>query len=124
MVSANLCVRRFTEASEKVLNISDSDVGKSLAEIGSKLRISGLESLTSDVIKTLNTKEEEVQDSEGRWYSLRIRPYRTRDNRIDGAVIALRDITMDKQNEEKTTDARDVAEAANQAKSDFLANMS
>jgi two-component system CheB/CheR fusion protein len=44
------------------------------------------------VIDTLKTQEHDVQDREGRWYSLRIRPYRTTENKIDGAVILLVDV--------------------------------
>jgi two-component system CheB/CheR fusion protein len=51
-----------------------------------------------DVIDNLTTRQSEVRDKEGRTYSMSIRPYRTGDNRIDGAVMALFDITEGKQN--------------------------
>ncbi len=51
-----------------------------------------LERLISEVIDTASIRERDVRDREGRWYSMRIRPYRTHDNQIDGAVIVLVDI--------------------------------
>jgi two-component system CheB/CheR fusion protein len=52
----------------------------------------GLDGLIREVIETLHQAERQVQDREGRIFSLRIRPYRTKDNKIDGAVLALVDI--------------------------------
>jgi two-component system, chemotaxis family, CheB/CheR fusion protein len=51
-----------------------------------------LENILRDVIQTLGTRERKVTDKERREYSLRVRPYRTIDNRIDGAVITLVDV--------------------------------
>jgi two-component system, chemotaxis family, CheB/CheR fusion protein len=51
-----------------------------------------LDRIVAEVIETLNMREIEVQDREGHWYSLRIRPYRTSENRIEGAIIVLVDI--------------------------------
>jgi two-component system, chemotaxis family, CheB/CheR fusion protein len=51
-----------------------------------------LENILRDVIETLSTRERKVTDKEGRDYSLRVRPYRTTDNKIDGAVITMVDV--------------------------------
>jgi two-component system CheB/CheR fusion protein len=56
-----------------------------------------LEIILNDVIDTLNMHERKVKDLEGREYSLRVRPYRTIDNKIDGAVITLVDLKADKK---------------------------
>src|SRR5205823_6145112 len=56
------------------------------------LTIPNLERLVTDVIDTLAVQEREVQDEHGRWYSLRVRPYRTLDGKIDGAVLVLIDV--------------------------------
>ncbi|MGH7945223.1 MAG: PAS domain-containing protein [Opitutaceae bacterium] len=48
--------------------------------------------LIAEVTESLTLKEVEVQDKEGRWYSLRLRPYKTAENKIDGVVITLFDI--------------------------------
>ena len=56
-----------------------------------------LGSLIREVIDTLNIREREVRDSSGRWHQLRIRPYRTIDNKIDGAVITLVEIDQMKR---------------------------
>ena len=67
-----------------------------LLQEGSKNRplqqMSTEERLIAEVIDTVSIRERDVQDREGRWYSMRIRPYRTSDNKIDGAVILLVDI--------------------------------
>ena len=59
----------------------------------------------------MREREREVQDKEGRWYSLRVRPYMTLDNKVDGAVLVLVDITDLKRTEREAKAARDYAEA-------------
>src|SRR5205807_5191554 len=58
-----------------------------------KINIPDLEALFVDVIDNLHVKEREVQDVEGHSYLMSIRPYRTADNKIDGAVMTLYDVT-------------------------------
>ena len=77
---------------ERLFNLIPSDLGRRLSDMNRSLLVPDLEKSIKDVIDNLRTLEREVQDREGHWYSLRIRPYRTRENRIDGAVILLVDI--------------------------------
>lgn len=111
MLGGDLQIRRFTPAAGAVFNLIPSDVGRPLSDIKHKLNISDLEAQILDVISTLNLKTLEVQDQDGRWYDLRIRPYRTIDNKIDGAVVILLDIDAIKRTAEKLRASRDYAEA-------------
>jgi hypothetical protein len=52
---------------------------------------------SAEVVDTMSVREREVQDREGRWYSMRVRPYRTMDNKIDGAVMTFIDIDTAKR---------------------------
>lgn len=97
MVDNALTVRRATPAARRAFNIIQTDVGRPLREIRPNVEIPGLEDLLRDVIETLNTREQEVKDSAGHVYSLRVRPYRTGDNKIDGAVITLVDVDGQKK---------------------------
>ena len=92
IVDNDLCVRRVTAPGEKTFNLIPSDVGRPLVNIKPNLETPDLGPLIRDVIDTLSTREREVRDNQGRWHQLRIRPYRTTDNKIDGAVITLVDI--------------------------------
>ncbi len=92
MVDNTLAVRRATPMAEKLFNLLPSDIGRRLSDFRANLSIDNLDNLIREVIDTLTTRESKVQDNQGRWYSLRIRPYRTRENKIDGAVITLVDI--------------------------------
>ncbi len=100
MVWPDLRIRRFTPTAEKVLNLIAADVGRPIGDIRMNLDIDDLKAMLREVIDTMTTKELEVQDRLGRWYLLRIRPYRTVENRIDGAVIALVDIDALKQSQD------------------------
>jgi two-component system, chemotaxis family, CheB/CheR fusion protein len=97
MLGSDLRIRRFTPHAERVLNLLSTDVGRRLTDFRLKIDIPDLESLFLEVIDTLQTKEREVQDQEGRTYLMSIRPYRTLQNRIDGAVMSLYDITDRRQ---------------------------
>jgi two-component system CheB/CheR fusion protein len=92
MVDNALTVRRATPAARKAFNILPTDIGRPLSELRPNINVSDLENILSEVIETLGTLERKVTDKEGRPYSLRVRPYRTADDKIDGAVITLVDI--------------------------------
>jgi two-component system, chemotaxis family, CheB/CheR fusion protein len=94
-------IRRLTAAATKVLEILPSDVGRPIANLKLPIDADDLEQRITTVIEMVQTKECEVQHKTGRWYALRIHPYRTSDNAIDGAVMVLEDIHQ----------ARDYAEA-------------
>tara|TARA_B110001454_G_scaffold219136_1_gene250291 strand:- start:22540 stop:27075 length:4536 start_codon:yes stop_codon:yes gene_type:complete len=94
IVSAELKIRRFTPAATKILNLIVTDVGRSISDIRSNLRLPNLETLVANVIDNLKIKEIEVQDHRGHWYRLKIRPYKTTDNKIDGAVLTFVDIEV------------------------------
>ena len=80
-----------------------------------RLSIEDIESLARNVIVTLNPKELALQDREGRWRELRLRPYRTADNRILGVVLVFIDIDELRRAREEATLARRFAESVTQA---------
>jgi two-component system CheB/CheR fusion protein len=93
-VDYELRLLRFTPAASSIINLILSDVGRPVAHIVSNLV--GYSSLMVDikaVLANLVPIEREVQTSAGQWYTLRIQPYRTLDNVIEGAVISFVDIT-------------------------------
>jgi two-component system CheB/CheR fusion protein len=97
-VDHQLRIQRFTPAVTQVINLILSDVGRPVGHIVSNL--AGYDSLVGDVQEVLNTltpKEVEVQTKAGGWYLLRIRPYRTLENVIEGAVITFTEITEMKE---------------------------
>ncbi|MGH7947050.1 MAG: PAS domain-containing protein, partial [Opitutaceae bacterium] len=96
---------------EQIFNLQATDVGRPLSGLKSTLDFSGLEMLVREVIDTVSLREREVQDREGRWFSLRVRPYLTVDNKIDGAVLVLTDIDALKRSEQEIKAARDYARA-------------
>jgi two-component system, chemotaxis family, CheB/CheR fusion protein len=110
----DLRVSRFTPQAERLLNLTASDVGRPIGDLGVPIIDPELGRELAEVIDTARTLEREVQDRQGRWYSLRLRPYRTLDNRIDGAVLVLIDITVQKR-------AEDTLRDADRRKDEFLA---
>ena len=92
IVDAQLRVRRFTPQASATLNLLPSDIGRPISDIRPNVRVAHLDQLIKEVMQTLALKELEVQDAQGRWYRMQIRPYKTADNRIDGAFITLVDV--------------------------------
>jgi two-component system CheB/CheR fusion protein len=111
MVGPDLMVRRFTPTASDLLGLLPSDVGRPLGSLRMRIEVADLESLVRHVVETLRLIERELQDREGRWWRLYVRPYRTRDHRIDGAVLVLVDIDALKRSQEVLEKARDFAEA-------------
>src|SRR5262249_31779484 len=92
MLSSDLRVRRITPTAEKALNVIAGDVGRHIGDIKLKFEVPDLEKLIAEVIETVSIRDREARDRDGRWYSMRIRPYRTLENKIDGAVLVFVDI--------------------------------
>jgi len=111
MLGGDLRIRRFTPVAESIFNLIPSDIGRPISDINHKLNIPNLEQQILEVIGTLNFKAQEVQDQDGHWYDLRIRPYRTIDNKIDGAVVVLVEINALKRSAEQIRASRDYAQA-------------
>ena len=85
-------IRRFTAPAETLLNLLPTDIGRAIDNIRPNVKIPNLDGLITEVIQKVSQRELELQDREGRWYSLRLRPYRTADNRIDGVLMIFVDI--------------------------------
>lgn len=100
MLDPDLRIRRFTPSAEKLLNLIPTDIGRPVSDIKLKIDLPELERLLAETIDTVSTREQEVRDRDGRWYSLRIRPYKTLDNKIDGAVLVLVDVDALKRAEQ------------------------
>jgi two-component system, chemotaxis family, CheB/CheR fusion protein len=110
MLDGQLRIRRFTPAAEKLLNLIPTDVGRPIGDLKLNLDCPDLERLITEVIDTISVREVETRDGAGRWRSLRIHPYKTLENKIDGAVVALVDIDALKKTEQEIEAARDYAE--------------
>src|SRR5882672_6855206 len=73
-------IRRFTPKARRILNVLAADVGRAFGDIRTNIDVPDLDQQIADVIETMILKESEVQDREGHWYRLQIRPYKTTDN--------------------------------------------
>lgn len=92
MLGEDLTIRRYTPIAERLFSLIPSDLGRRLSDLNRSILIPNLEETVTAVIANLTPVERDVQDRDGHWYSLRIRPYRTRENKIEGVVILLVDI--------------------------------
>ncbi|HET6957666.1 MAG TPA: chemotaxis protein CheB [Vicinamibacterales bacterium] len=110
VLGRDLTVRRFSAQAEKQLNLIAADVGRPFSHVRHNLAFPDLEPLIADVIDSVREQEREVQDGAGRWFLLRVRPYVSGDNTIDGAVLVLVDIDALKRAEQTTVVAREYAD--------------
>ena len=97
----SLHVRRFTEQTTKIIKLIPSDVGRPITDLASELLYPELTADAQEVLRTLVSLEKTVSAGGARWFAVRIMPYRTMDNRIDGVVITFTDITAAKNLEAK-----------------------
>ncbi len=109
MLSSSLTIRHFTPQTQRLMSVRATDVGRPFGEIRLNLKVDNLEARLLEVLETLTAQELEVQDHDGRWYLLRIRPYRTTENKIDGLVLVLVDIDQHRKTQQELRDARDFA---------------
>ena len=107
LLGRDLSIRRFGSHAEKQFDLLVADVGRPIGHIRHSLVLGDatqspldLEGLSAEVISGVREQEREVRDKDGRWYSLRMRPYMTLDNKVDGAVIVVVDIDTLKRSEQ------------------------
>jgi len=101
----DLNVRRFTEQIKRIINLREADIGRPLSDLTTTLNYPELHADTKDTLRTLAFSEKEISTSDGHWFKVRIMPYRTVANVIQGAVITFVDITAAKQLESRLREA-------------------
>ena len=111
MLGPDLRLRRFTPAAARVFNLLPGDVGRPIGDLRGSLDVAGLGAMVRETVDSVTVKSREVADQEGHWHLLRVHPYRTKDNRVDGAVLLLIDIDELKKGAERLEQARAYAEA-------------
>lgn len=95
----NMNVRRYTDRASKIINIRESDIGRPLSDLTSSLQYPTLDEDAFETLRTLALCEKQIASNDGRWFSVRIIPYRRVDDMIDGVVLTLVDITTTKDME-------------------------
>jgi chemotaxis methyl-accepting protein methylase len=104
----SLCVRRFTSETSNVTKLIPGDAGRPITDIASALLYPKLADDARQVLRTLVKVERQIPTPDGNWFAVRILPYRTLENMIDGVVITFADITAYKtlEAEQRATEAR------------------
>jgi len=95
-VDNDMHIRRFTPQATHIVNLIQNDIGRPLQHVVNNLANDGMIKDLSDVLSKLSPKETEVETTKGDWFNMRIIPYRTTDNRIDGAVLTFSKISEQK----------------------------
>jgi len=98
-LDGKLHVRRFTSGADKLFKLLPGDVGRPLSDIASDLCYPGMTEEAREVLRTLVFSEKQIAANDGRWFSVRIMPYRTMEDVIGGVVITFADITAFKRSE-------------------------
>jgi two-component system CheB/CheR fusion protein len=96
-----LNVRRFTTQATKIIKLIPGDIGRPITDLASDLLYPELPDDANEVLRKLGFAERTVATRDGRWYTVRIMPYRTLDDRIEGVVITFWDISVAKTLESK-----------------------
>jgi two-component system CheB/CheR fusion protein len=106
-LDSNLCVRKFTPAVTKEVNLIEQDLGRPISHISHNLINEDLVKESRNVMDNLIPIEKEIQSTNNRWYILKYSPYRTNENVIKGIVLSLVDITLRKQAEVEIVNSRE-----------------
>jgi two-component system CheB/CheR fusion protein len=106
----DLNVRRFTPQATKIIKLIPADVGRPITDLASDLRYPELAGDAREVLRKLASVEKTIGARAGRWFTVRIMPYRTLDDRIDGVVITFANITVAKTLEAKLRSNQSVLE--------------
>lgn len=107
LLTCDLRIWQFTAPIQRLLSIRPTDIGRSIGEIRLQLNIEDIEPVLTDVLQTASTRELEAQDREGGWHLLRVRPYRTAEDKIEGLAVVAIDIDQLHRSRQHLMDAID-----------------
>ena len=108
-----LNIRRFTEQVTKIFKLRDIDFGRPFTDLVTDLQYPEISSHAAQVMRTLITIETEISTNDDRWFKVRIMPYRTIDDRIDGIVMTFTDVSEAKKLEIKLNKAIEILKQQN-----------
>lgn len=101
-LDSQMCVRLYTPKLSELFGVRERDIGRPIADLASKVNYTELQDDAREVARTLQPREREVEtEPTGEVYIVRVRPYRTVNDKIDGCVVTFFDITQRKRNEEQ-----------------------
>ncbi|MET0208202.1 MAG: CheR family methyltransferase, partial [Burkholderiaceae bacterium] len=118
-VDSRMCIKRFTPQASKLFSLIDSDIGRSLLDITNQLQYGELAADAQAVFEHLRVREREITTTDHRSFFARILPYRTANNRIEGAVLTFFDVTALKLAEEQVRAGEERLRVAAATTSDF-----
>jgi len=101
MLGGDLSIRRFTPRAQKILGLIPGDVGRPITNINFTIDISDFQHSLKEVIASSAPLERQVRDRSGVPYQMRILPYRTIENKVDGCVLTLVDVSASRQAEKE-----------------------
>jgi two-component system CheB/CheR fusion protein len=96
-LGTDLCIKRFTPAAAKIISLIQSDIGRPLSDLKTSFPDVDFSGLAGKILRNLNTVEIEILSKDLIWYAMKVMPYRTTENVIDGVVITLVDVHKVKQ---------------------------
>ncbi|MGM0442060.1 MAG: CheR family methyltransferase [Elusimicrobiota bacterium] len=110
-LDSDLSIRRFTPRAKDVANLREGDLGRPLSDISLNVEYREIYGDVRQVIDSLKSIQKEIKGEGGEWYSVRLTPYRTVDNVIEGAVVVFTDITELKKSEIEAEKKREYTES-------------
>lgn len=110
-LDTELRIKSFTPSASKIFNLIKTDIGRSISDLSPKITYEDIHKDAREVLKTLSQKETEIQTAEGQWFSMRLLPYRTLENVIEGVVITFVDVNKIKKAEEDLKKSNEMIKA-------------
>jgi two-component system CheB/CheR fusion protein len=123
-IDKDLNIRRFTNQATKIFKFIKSDIGRPFTDQVSDLLYPEMADDAKEVLRSLVFKEKQIPGKDGQWFSIRIMPYRTYDDRIDGLVITFINISSLKQADEKLNEAEQIHRLLFNSSSDIIVKLS
>jgi two-component system CheB/CheR fusion protein len=102
-----LRIRMFTPPMTALFNITEMDIGRTITDFTNHLEYDGVEEDARRVLNELSPRETEVRSRDGRWFIIRLRPYRTVEDKIDGVVLTFVDITSRRETERELRESEE-----------------
>jgi chemotaxis methyl-accepting protein methylase/prefoldin subunit 5 len=88
MLGSDLSIRRFSAKAQHLLKAASTDIGRPISDLQPRILLPDLESVVEEVIETLSLREFQTRDTDDHAYSVRVRPFRGSDNRVDGVMMS------------------------------------